>query len=68
MKFEVTHITILTGSGADHLYLHTTLPEGCYPYSGHASVRLEVAAGAGSAYVAEHLPDVPVEVVRTSSR
>jgi hypothetical protein len=61
-EVKVTSISILTGDGADKLYLHTTLPVGTWPYEGNASLRLDVASKNGAEYAAEHFPGVPVEV------
>ena len=64
MHFKITDITILAGNGPDHVMLNTNLPNGCWPYNGNASLRLEVASGRGVDYVKEHFPDVQVKVIK----
>jgi hypothetical protein len=60
---DITKIVLIVGSGPDHIYLHTNLPEPCYPYEGNAQFRLLCAAKGGEAYVKSHFPGVPYEIV-----
>lgn len=61
---SVQKVTILTGEGPDILYLHLNLPNGCFPYTGNASAKLEVAYGSGMEYIKNHLPDATFEHIK----
>jgi hypothetical protein len=57
ISFEVTKVTIITGSGADKIILTTTLPDGCYPYDPHEStIEMRAACGQGAAYILDQFP------------
>ena len=57
---------VLSGSGTDHIYLITDLPDGCYPYKRFQTIKLEVASGAGIEYARKYLGIEP-ELVDTRS-
>lgn len=61
---KVTKITIISSSGPDHLILHTNLPEGCFPYHGNATARIEVAADKGVQYIKDNFPDIDYELIK----
>jgi len=65
VKIEVTQIVILTGSGTDKILLHTTLPEGVYPYTGNGYMTIDAARGTGYAYAKKHFPGIEPDVVNT---
>ncbi len=62
ITLEITKIQVLTGSGPDAVLLNTTLPEGCWPYTGHATLTVQVAAGTGEDYARKHFSGLDVEV------
>jgi hypothetical protein len=59
---NITSITLITGNGADHLLLQTDLPDGCWPYTDNATVKMETAAGTGEEYCIAHFTDVPLKI------
>jgi hypothetical protein len=63
MKLEIVAATLVTGRGADELFLFTTLPMGTWPYEGEAYVRMEVAKGRGKAYAETWFEDVPLTII-----
>ena len=60
---KITKITIIQGNGADHIILHTDLPEASWPYKAELVLETRAAYHTGPVYVAQHFPDVPVEIV-----
>lgn len=55
IEFDVTEITVLTGSGTDKILLTTTLPEGHFPYTlAGATLTMDAARGKGKDYVIKH--------------
>jgi hypothetical protein len=66
MTIEITHITVLQGIGTDSLILKTTLPEGCWPFTGNATAQIDVSHGTGLEYVKKHFPGVEPEVINTA--
>lgn len=59
---NITHITVVTGTGPDVIFLDTDLPCGTYPFEGNQHLRMDVAADTGKRYVEEHFSDVPVRI------
>ncbi len=67
MNIKIVSISIIQGFGPDFIHLSTELPNGCWPFKGEASLKMEVACGDAERYCAEHFPAVPVtHNVRTS--
>lgn len=65
ITLNVTQIQIITGgSGCDQVILTTTLPDGCYPYTGNASANIYVAKGKGEEWLKEHFPSIVPEITR----
>lgn len=59
---DVGKITVLSGFGTDKIIIETDLPNGIYPYTGNATVTLEVARGTGIDYVRKQFECEPNEV------
>jgi hypothetical protein len=59
IELEVSQIQVVTGNGTDKVLIHTSLPEGTYPYTGKAYMMLEVEKGSGAAYVLGHFEMKP---------
>lgn len=63
IELDVTQVQVVTGSGgSDKVLIHTSLPEGTYPYKGNAYLMLEVTKGSGVAYVLGHF-EIEPEVI-----
>lgn len=58
MLLEITSIVIITGHGTDNIFLHTTLPDGCWPYTDTATATINVARGSAVDYVEKNFPGV----------
>jgi hypothetical protein len=65
MMVEILEITVVRGRGPDYLYLQTRLPNGCWPFKGNTSLKLEVAKDLAEQYCEANFPGVPVEVITT---
>lgn len=63
-SLKINSIKIIIGCGPDYLLLKTNLPQGCWPYEGQASMRLEVAANKGVEYCEKNFSGIPVEVIK----
>jgi hypothetical protein len=62
---EITSIKVLTSDhGPDYCYLHTSLPNPCWPYEGNLAISFPAAAGTGVDYCAKHFPNIPIEIIR----
>lgn len=66
MNIEITHVTVLQNFGTDSLILKTTLPEGCWPFTGNTTARIDVAHGTGLDYVKKHFPGIEPEIINTT--
>jgi hypothetical protein len=64
MNISVTDCVVVTGSGPDRILLHTTLPDGCWPYEGKQTIKMEVAAGTAEEYLKKNLGFLPFKIVR----
>jgi hypothetical protein len=61
---KVTKICLIKSKEApDELLLHTTLPNGMYPFNGNATITLQVAKGMGEKYCDENFERVELEIV-----
>ena len=59
VEIEVIKVTIITGTGTDKIILHTTMPDGCFPYDPHESyIELQAARNQGHNYVSTHWPEL----------
>jgi len=58
-------ITIILSDTADAVIFQYPITEGTWPYKQKATATMHVAYDGGEAYVKEHFPDVPLEVVNT---
>jgi hypothetical protein len=63
---EIKSVKVITGDGPDHVVIETTLPDGCWPYTGTADFRTEVAHNAGVEYVRKHFNREPDLIISTS--
>jgi hypothetical protein len=64
MHITVTGITLIPGNpGSDTLLIETTLPDGCWPYTGMNCFTSYAAKGSGPDYIAKNFPGVPYHVV-----
>lgn len=62
---QIDKITIVQGNGADHIMLHTNLPDAAWPYKAELVLEARAAFNTGPEYVAKHFPDVQeVEVIQ----
>lgn len=52
---KITKINIIEGHGPDYIFLETDLPNGEYPFTGTAILKLSVAKGTAHKYVDENL-------------
>ena len=60
MNLQITKIVcVRIKAGGDHVYLHTTLPQGVWPFEGTASLHLDLARGTSKEYCATNFPNVP---------
>lgn len=60
----IRNITLIrTRHGADELLLELDLPNGEFPYDGHACAHMRLARGTGEEYCQLHLSNVPLHVV-----
>lgn len=64
MKIEITDIVVVSTGGTDNILINTTLPNGVWPYTGVATVKLQVCKGCGEDYVKSNFPNVPYKVVK----
>jgi hypothetical protein len=62
---NITKITIILSDTADSVIFEYPIKEGMWPYTQPATATMPVTKNGGEAYVKEHFPDVPVEVVNT---
>jgi hypothetical protein len=61
---NIKSVTLLrTDHSPDYLFLHTDLPEGCFPYKDKATLRLEVAAGHGEKYLMDNFNVKPNSII-----
>jgi hypothetical protein len=61
---RIISILILHRMGhADYVSLRTDLPEPVWPFKGTLDIRFDCAAGTAEVYVAQHWPEISVEVV-----
>lgn len=63
MEIEINKIICVRGAGADVLLLETTLPNGCYPFTGTATVKMDVAAETAEKYCEENFSSVELKIV-----
>jgi hypothetical protein len=57
-------VTIVQGTGPDHVSIQTTFPSPCPNFDSHElCLDFQVAADGGPAYVAKHFPGLPVELI-----
>lgn len=68
IKLNVSRIVVLSGNGPDKVILHTDLPDGCWPYTGKATMELQTAADGGADYVREHFKRDPDEIISVGAR
>lgn len=65
MNIKINSITILISDhGPDTLYLNTELPNGCFPYNGYVSLKMDVAKEAGEKYVKINFPGVEYRIIQ----
>lgn len=65
ITLNVTHVHILTdGSGVDQIQMTTTLPDGCFPYTGCATVVMHVAKGGAVEWLKTNFPSIIPEITR----
>jgi hypothetical protein len=55
---EVTHVTVVTGHGADKIFMRVNRKEGIYPFSGSVIVEFECATGTYAKYLKETFPEI----------
>jgi hypothetical protein len=65
MDIEITKTQIVTDEhGPDVIFLHTSLPNPTFPFSGTAVLTLTCAKGTSKAYLRDNgLGDIPNEIV-----
>lgn len=65
VAINITGAVIVTGQGPDHVLFATDLPQSMWPYNGTATLKMDVAAGAGAQYVRDNfkLPFDAIKVV-----
>lgn len=64
-RVKILSATLIQGSGPDTILLEVDLPNGCWPYNGNQSVKMEVSAGSGIGYLEENLGIVPKVISET---
>jgi hypothetical protein len=65
---NITRATVLTGFGADQVYLWTDLPSALTAYSESLSLSFKATAGTGQTYVRNHFNINPIIIDRSSKR
>jgi hypothetical protein len=61
---KITHIvTVRQQHGTDTTYLHTTLPNGIWPFHGPATLKLDIARSFAEEYCAKNFPGIQHEVI-----
>ena len=66
-KIEITRITVIRTGGTDKVAFDTTLPNGCWPYDGIATVYLDLARGSAEKYLADNFAGIEFEIVGNES-
>lgn len=56
-------VTVRMKYGVDITYLHTDLPNGIWPYSGIATLKLDITRGDAEVYVEANFPGIPHEII-----
>ena len=66
MTFEITKIVvIITHTQGDLICIHTTLPDGIWPFKENERVlQMNVTSNKGEEYVKLHFPNTPFEVIK----
>lgn len=49
--------------GGDNVYLYTTLPQGVWPFTDLAILKLDLARGTAEEYIQEHFSDIPFKLI-----
>lgn len=60
-------VVVLSREHADYISLHTTLPDPVFPFANEMCVSFTAAKGRGKAFIEEHFPGLPVEVIDTQT-
>jgi len=56
---------VLRKYSTDKVYLHTDLPGSTFPFYENLILQFDCAANRAKDYVAEHFPNIPVEVIQS---
>ena len=61
-NITIVSVTVMTGQGADKIYIYTDLPDPCWPYGNGFSFMANAAAGQGVEWVKKHLGMEPTVI------
>lgn len=63
MNVEITKITIIRTGGTDKIALETNMSNGLFPYTGNATLYLDVAKGTAEEYIYNNFGDIEFELI-----